>query len=453
MKKRLFLFFLFLFFNMPSFLKAQETTTISLRNGIEILLKENHGLKATQFLIKAEQDNYSAALSSMNPVVSLQETAGATNNPAYVFMDKLEQQSFGIGDLLGAPNTFNFPSPRFNFQSSLVISKPLFDDQAIANQHIAYDNWLQQKLLYQKLQKDKVFQFLQLWLNLKAAHLEEKFAQEDVDDAKLHFEITKSRYQSGLGLYSDKLRAKADWLKSKQYLNAVKTNIAILEENIGILLGYNNPVDIKGNSISWDLNDLSRYTQAIDQTLKIQIQNLKAQKTTDEIKSLEAQKHPRVFFNASYDLYDHRFPFGNEGSSWQVALVAQWNIFGGGQNPHRIHAEENQVESLIEQVKDLKSQRLSQIYSSYFQAKEGLKNIDLRQAELKSSLEALRIVRLRYQNGFSTFSDLYDALLAVDEARLNLVKTQVQYWNSILSLNYLSENLFHWLNFSLGEAQ
>jgi outer membrane protein TolC len=77
---------------------------------------------------------------------------------------------------------------------------------------------------------------------------------------------------------------------------------------------------------------------------------------------------------------------------------------------------------------------------------EARKNIELAYEALKTSEEGARLLKLRYENGFSSLSDLLNTQTSLEQARAGVVERSNAYKVALAALSLESGTIFHDLN-------
>lgn len=120
-----------------------------------------------------------------------------------------------------------------------------------------------------------------------------------------------------------------------------------------------------------------------------------------------------------------------QANQWTVGLSLQIPLFDGG----LADARAGQAREVAEQLRALLEQgernaRL-ELESLRLEATNRRERIDVARRTIDSAAEALRIARLRYQNGLSTNVELLDAQAALTAAQQDLLNARYQYLQTL----------------------
>jgi len=120
---------------------------------------------------------------------------------------------------------------------------------------------------------------------------------------------------------------------------------------------------------------------------------------------------------------------GDEGKSWAVMAVLQWNLFDGLVTKSKVKeavATSSRMVSLEEQTR---SAVQLQVRQAYYNMTASLDRIAASASSVQEAEEGLRIVQKRYETGMTTFVDVLGAENALIRARTNSL--QALYDNNI----------------------
>jgi outer membrane protein len=126
---------------------------------------------------------------------------------------------------------------------------------------------------------------------------------------------------------------------------------------------------------------------------------------------------PEIGVGGSYQLNDHRLPFGSEGNSWTVQAFLRWNIFDGFKREHERSRAKLKVSEIEELLASLKKAVSFRVYEAYLNAEQARKTEELAASALRTAEEGKRLVELRFKNSLAPIVDLLDAQANLDHQR------------------------------------
>lgn len=423
---------------------AEEKLT--LKDSIKTALENNNELKALKNSLSASEKDIGIAKSNLMPKIKLEESFVSTNNPAQAFGLKLNQTRFTNQDLAGAPNSFNKPGVINNFQTSVALEQPIFVKKANIGIDMAKKQYSAQGYEYLRRQEELVNKLAQTYLSINTAKEFVNVAKKSVNDAKEHLRISQIRYNNGLGLYSDILRAQTALTEAEQNVVSTQKNLNIAKRTLGLLLGKQEQVDIQGNIPEIILKTIDEYNSFYLSRNDIKAFEIKVENAKNGIRMADADLYPTIGLGASYNLFDHRAPFAFEGHNYTAGAFLRWDAFDGNKRKYEKLKAKDQLAEVQEYLEGFKKAVGYKVFESYQNVEEAKKNIELSESALKTSKEGKRLVFKRYENGLSNFVDLLDAQINLDKARANVVKTHNDYKSALINLNFESGILVKELN-------
>jgi outer membrane protein len=436
---RIFIFFSFLI----SFLilgAAQDINAaekqVSLSDAIRTALENNHEVLAFKNSLYAQKEDIGVARSFLLPKITFEERYMRTNSPTYSFMAKLNQERFAQSDF--AITSLNDPKPINDFQTSLSFEQPVFARKANIGLDISKNEFSAKGEEFIRKKEEITFRVVQTYLMVHTAKEHVTVAGKAVEDAKEHLRIAELRYKAGLGLYSDTLRASTAVTDAEQRLVSAQKNLNVAKRALGMLLGMSESVDSNDENPEFTAMGIDYYTNASLSRKDIKSLELRHQNAKNSIKIAESGYLPFIGIGGTYQLNDHKRPFGSEGDSWQFIAFLRWELFDGTKREYERSKAKYKAAETEEYLNRLKKAVAFKVYEAYLDAEEARKNVELSKAALKTAEEGKRLVKIRYENALSPIVDLMDAQVSLDHARANLVAKENEYRLAVVNLSYES---------------
>ncbi|HEX8948073.1 MAG TPA: TolC family protein [Dissulfurispiraceae bacterium] len=409
---------------------------LSLAGAVRLAFDNNYELKAYRNALGAGKEDIGIARGNLLPRITFEERFMRTDNPTYAFMAKLNQERFAASDF--AIDSLNRPAPVNDFQTTFSFEQPVFSRKAALGLKMAKTEHAAQNEDYTRKREEIALRVAQRYLSLLTASEYMKVAESAMEDSKEHLRIAELRYDSGLGLYSDTLRASTALNEAEQKLVSARKNLSVAKRALGLLLGLDEPVDAAEANVDIPVLDINYYTNASRSRRDIKSLETRTENVRNGIKLSEAGYLPYVGIGGSYQLNDHSAPFGAEGDSWQVTAFLRWELFDGTKREHERAKAKYRAAEAQEQLNGLKSAVSFKVYEAYLSVDEAKKTTELSRAAMKSAEEGRRLVRVRYENSLSPIIDLLDAQISLDNARASLVARENEYRTAAVKLSYES---------------
>ena len=415
-----------------------QERVLSLREAIEAALSGNPELRAYEKSLSAQKEEIGIAKSFLLPKLVFEERFMRTNNPTYVFMSKLNQERFSKDDLAGAPDTFNYPDPISNFQTSLSFEQAIFAPKANAGFDMAKEEYSAKREDFSRKREEVVLNVFRTFLWIQTAKEFVAVSEKGIEDAREHVRIAEKRYKTGLGLYSDMLRAGVALSSAEERNVSARKDLAVAKKALALLMGLTEAVDVRGDRPDLEVREMEYYAGTALSRKDLKGIETRYRNSENALRMVEAGYLPIIGLGGAYELDHHERPFGEEGKSWQVTAFLRWELFDGTKRQHERSKAKFQIAEAGEYIAGLKKKISFQVYEAYLTVEAERKRQELAEHALKSAEEGRRLVRTRYENSLSTMVDLLDVQTNLDVSRANVVEKQGAYLAAVANLGFQS---------------
>jgi len=426
----------FVFIFLLAQISVAEEVIFKLREAVGTALENNDDLKAFESSVSAEKADIGISRSYLLPQINLEESFVRTNNPTGVFSIKLNEGRFKESDF--EISSLNNPDPVSDFETGISVEQPILAIQEALALKSANKEYLAKREEFGRQREYVAFRVVETYIQVGTAKEFVRVARKALEDAREQLRIANSRFKSGMGLYSDTLRAETAVTEAEQQLVSTEKNLKVAKRSLGLLLGLEESVDAEAVTEGIALREFEYYTEKSLLRKDVVSLQYRYESARTNVSIADAGYLPRIGVRGTYQLNDRNVPFGSEGDSWFVAAILRWEIFNGGRREYeRVRASHtaSQMEESLEGIK--KSVSLS-VYESFLAVEEAKKNVELAEKSLETAAEGTRLVRKRYENSLSPFYDLLDSQLNLDRTRANLVAKQNGYSISVARLSFES---------------
>ena len=416
-------------------MNSAAAETLTLQKAVGIALENNSGLKAHSWSITSQKEDYGAARSNLYPKIGIEEKFIRTDNPTYDFMARLNQERFTQKDF--AVDSLNDPRAISDFQTSFNFEQPLFIPKLYYGMKLAEGELNAKNKDLERMKNEVTRNVVRNALLIQTAKQFISVSELALRDAQEHKRLAGLRYENGLGLYSDVLRADTRIKNAEAEVARSEGDLEIAKRALGLLLGRNEAVDIDDEKPVLPLDDLSVYLDAAVQREDVKALNARYESSINAVKMEKSVFFPEVGIGGSYLLNDHRGPFSAEGESYIFTAFLKWNLFDAS-SYHRVKKAEAEANGIKQRISGMEQEIQFRVHEAYIRIGEKEKVVALARTALADSEEALRLVRTRYENSLAPMVDLLDTQLMLDNARARLVRAENEYMNSIVDLYFQS---------------
>lgn len=404
---------------------AMAGESMSLRESVDYALSHNRGLGVSAQSMEQADAGLSGATGQLLPKVDLSMGAVRTDSPGDYFGMKLNQRSITAADF--NPAVMNNPGYINNYQSRVGVTVPVWQGGALwAGRSMASHKADASAFGHEHVRQQVIFQTISAYARVRQTKSQIAAMERAVRAAEKRYQDTQAMQKRGVLITSDVMDARVHLLRTSLKLEEARNGYAasrdILEQVMGlngefVLHTEDDPI-LKMPSLSLD--------EAIGQALanRTDLKALQAQKMAAEsdVTRSRAAFLPHVNLVASQEWNSPTFGIKNRNS--MVGAMVTMNIFSGGSDAARMRAAQAEEVALEYKVADLKKQVHNEVSHAWRQLNESRLRYESENQALKQSEESLRIKSLRFEQGLASTSDLLDAQVQADSARVFAIQAR-----------------------------
>jgi outer membrane protein len=399
---------------------AQTPQPLTLRQAVELALKRNPSLRATQAQADISHAQVGAARAGWFPRLDVSQSLTRGDNPVYVFGTLLTQRQFTASNF--NLSTLNEPNPLDNFQTQVQAQVSLFDSgrtylrEAGARQvSTAADYETEQA------RQDLILRVVRAYDGVVVAREELAAATHALDSAKANERRVRTMTTAGLVVTSDLLSAevfRAQMLDRRiTAANALELARLSLGRELGLPAG--SEPDVSGT-----LGDPAPLTGGIEEWVKtamaerpaLRAAELREQAASTGRKLAKADFGPRIGVFGDFER-DAETLGGPSGTNWTAGARIDWNVFSGGAKRSQLAEADARRMEAKDQLEWLRSGIDLEVRQAYLDAQAAAQRAAEGQAAVDQAGESLRIVQNRYQAGLVMITELLRAQSAQLDAR------------------------------------
>lgn len=404
---------------------------LTLDQAIAAALTNNPGLKAANAQIEAADANVLRSASGFLPKVTLSETLSRTDSPLMVLGTKLNQEIVTPADF--NPAVMNNPETISNYNTRLAIMQPIWNSGkeyiGRSQAQLAREASVQDR---ERTKQETVAGVVKAYHGFLLAREYAMVALQSVETSSANVMLAEARYKAGAVLQSDLLRAKVQLAEVREMLTKSENNARLASAALNFSMGVplsaeydiNGSLTIQEQKAALDL----LIDEALSSRPDLKSLDLNRRNAEKSVSLSLADYLPSLNIMGQMDWNSDRFA-GDEGKSWAVMAVLQWNIFDGLATRSKVKeslATSSRMQSLEEQMR---SAVQLQVRQAYYTLSSSLDRIAATATSVQEAEEGLRIVQKRYETGMTTFVDVLGAENALIRARTNAL--QALYDNNI----------------------
>lgn len=414
-------FFLILLFFVPlSSLTFEEELTLD--EALKKAVEQNKLLNAAKSAIMEAEGIKKVGFSYRLPQIDLAIDYSRTDNPAYVFMGKVNQGRFSMMDF--SVDKLKNPPPLDNYEGKVSLTMPIFTGGKINAINRASNFGIEvsknrYKDAIERLKKGVIEAFYGAILANKQVSVYE----EALKTARSHEEQIVAMHKEGLVLDSDLMRIRVYRSDVEQQLSLKKAEFESAKSYLAYAIGVDYQVTPKGElenyeTINMQLEDLLKKGETNNYELLALLNLLNQAK--EGIKISKSDYFPQIGFIASYqrDYAEN----GTYGKSWMIGVGVKIPIFDGGRREGSLLQAKSDEIGANYMYQDTKLRIDTEIKSSYLKLKSLEERLNVTKSQVEQAEENQRIISKRYEEGMALITELLDADILVTSTKLSRAK-------------------------------
>jgi outer membrane protein TolC len=427
-----------------------QAETLSFSQCVDIALKQNPGLLATQSQIAQAEAAVNQAKGTRLPKVTLSLNGVRTNDALNSFGLKLGQRGasfadFGFADflsqmpgLLGGtvgpnqllaikPDALNHPDAVTNFNTRIEAAMPLYTGGMI-------EGYVTQAQSYvkaaqngdQAARQQVIFHVLQAYDGTHAARAYVEVAKQGEVAAQAYVKTIDNLVKQGVVVKSDLLTAQIFLENVRVQLQQAHNAADSALEQLHLLLGMplSEPLDIgprvEPSLLAGQVSELRE--QALASHPGINAMRAQLAAADGNIQVAKSGRYPQVGVMLRQDWNDKSLGFS--ANSYTLGAQMSWNVFDAGVTSAAINRATAAKLELTSRLQEAEIGVAYQVGDAMRKADEAQKRLTVHELSVAQAQEAVNLVEKRYQNGVTTLVELLAARTQLDKARADQVAAQ-----------------------------
>lgn len=404
---------------------------ITLDEVIQLGIQNNNQLKIANTDVAAANENLNQSHIAKAPIIGLNAAYNYIGNPK-IFEGFYEKNT-----------TIEY----FNQQGSASIfsSMPLYYGGAINNQIEKQQLIVNMQESVAKMTEAEIKQTITTqFFTLEKLYKQIEVTKQNIVNTNLRIKQLQSRVANGQNLKSDLLRTE---LQKSNFEVAVFRNtnsIELISNYLDILTGLPTNTILKpvldGILIpKSEVNLEESLSEAYENRFEIKRSEINvkiAESSLDITKSgFKPYINANLLFNTQYPAQWPNYT-DNILNYWGAGLSMSWDISSFYNLKHKVNADQLQIEKsniALDATKDVINQ---DVKAAYVRFMESVRNIATFKKDVDLALSNYKIVKSRYDNDFALISDIVDAELQLNEAKISLNNANIDAIIQYYSLQY-----------------
>lgn len=401
---------------------------IKLDEAIQLGIQNNNQLKIANSDVTIANENLNQSQIAKAPVVGLNMGYNYIGNPRV------------FEDFYGKSITVDY----FNHQGSANVfaSMPLYYGGVINNQIDKQQLIVNMQESVAKMTETEIKQTITTqFFTLEKLYKQIEVTKQNIINTELRIKQLQSRVANGQNLKSDLLRTELQQSNFEVAVFRSSNSIELISNYLDILIGLPTNTKLKPildgilipkKEVSLEESLSEAYQNRIE--IKRSEINVKvAESSLDITKSgFKPNINANLLFNTQYPAQWPNYS-DNILNYWAAGISLNWDISSFYNLKHRVSGDQLQIDKsniALAATKDLINQ---DVKAAYVRFTESVRNIITFKKDVDLALSNYKIVKSRYDNDFALISDIVDAELQLNEAKISLnnanIDAIIQYYS------------------------
>ncbi|MBZ4672373.1 MAG: hypothetical protein JG762_603 [Deferribacteraceae bacterium] len=394
-------------------LVSSNIFALNIDEAVQNALQNNHILKFYESSVKSSKYDTESSKSLQMPSFFL--------DSSYTLLDKEKKLNVEIAP--GITSSMTQVKDKY-FDATVGIKYNIYTGGAVSS-NININRYKEEsvKQNYLEFKNELIFQVKKQYAEILKLLAQKEIAQRHLDALNNHYSDVKNFYKQGIVAELDLLQTDVKLKEAKQSLTKIDNYIKVAKSALSLLINSNI------ESSDFPLTELNQNT--IEKTIKIDTLYEEAVKNRPIIKQIEAEINalneskktiksgylPKIYAAGGYtynNQNDEISPKGGFFGKLGIQMNIDWDY------------PTKKLKSVSEKLIALNQQRLNTILKVKLEVKEAyetyqtaLLNLEVAKSAVDEAKEYNRIIKLKYDNGLASNSDVLDGQALLTTALSN----------------------------------
>jgi len=289
----------------------------------------------------------------------------------------------------------------------------------------------------------------QQFFSLEKLYQQIEVTKQNIVNIELRIKQLKSRVANGQNLKSDLLRTELQQSNFKVSIFKDINNIKLVSNYIDILIGLPTDTVLKPELLekiipSKELTLEEILSEAYQNRFEIKQSEINLKLSESFLSTTKSGYKPSV--NANFILnsqYPAQWPnyTNNTLNFWAAGVSLNWDISSFYNLKHRIGGDKLLIDKSNTQLEATKDEIDKEVKKALVRYAETKKNIPTFIKDVELAQNNYKIVKSRYDNDFALISDMVDAELQLNQAKISLINANldliIQYYSLLYAMGKL----------------
>ena len=425
-------------FIIPITIHAQQSASISYKQAIALLLKNNFDIQIAKnnATIADVQNNYGNA--GFLPKLDLNAgTALANNKTKQEFASGLKVNQSGVSSQ--------------NINVGAFLTWTIFDGMKMFATKERLNLLEQQGELSMKLEMEQqIHQLTLLYYETVKQELLIKGIQSLMQVSEVRINLYQKKLDIGAGANVELLQAKLDFNAQKSNLLTQKSLLGEYKSNLLTMLKADASSSFEVDTIFEfesvkNLEEIKQKIEQSNESVMFAKRNLQVQ--TQALKELQSLTLPKVGLTSSYNFARAEnaagFALLNQNLGYNLGLNVSWNIFNGFNTKNQIKVGKYALQNSQIEIDKIKFTFYNAAFASYQRLLNDQEILNLEEENIKLAQEALNISLERLKVGLGNYLEIKESQSSYEAAITRLVNARYNLKQSETTIKKLMGTLIN----------
>ena len=405
---------------------AEEAGSLSLKQAIDIALKDHPAVKQSRETVVATRDQIGVSRAGYFPKVNFVGNYYYGNSFASTGRISGTSTPGGVSGTVSSPSESHFYF--YQFQANQLLYDFGKTPGTVAQSRSSFNQSQQD---YFGTRQQVVLDARTGYFGYLAAQRAQKVQEETVRQNQELLKQAEGFYKVGLKAKIDVTKAEANLFQAEANLIQAKNNVALARVTLMNALGLKTwpytkvEDDLEVTLQPKPLEQLE--AQALQQRPELVKNRYQQDFNQAGIKVARSGYFPTLTSTAVYGWQALENPFVNTNNNWYVGAGVNFPLFEGLATTYSVSQNKAQLRSTLENFEVLRQNITKEVSQAYLNVKTGWELIRATKKALEASRENLRLAWGRYQAGIGTIIEFTDAQVQFSQADLNFVQALYNY--------------------------
>ncbi len=429
--------------------ESRQALALPFNEAVERTLNQNAAVDISQARIDEARAAIEQANGNLLPTLDLSFGVTGSNNPLNVFGMKLQQEQanfndFGAGEFFQAagqdfsnldnalqtePDNLNDPGWHHNVQTSLKLSVPVYNGGKIREMRTQAQALLQAAQAGDEAARQQlVLHTVEAYAGINTAEAFVKVARQAHEAATSFRDLSQELHDEGVVTRADLLKAEVNLGERELDLEAARNQAENVTDGLKVLAGLDTARELEISEVidvplpKTDLE--SAREQALANNPRVQALRGQVAASRSEVEVARAEFKPQFNLMAQQDFNSEQPGLRND--SYTVGGVLNWRVLDFGARSGQVDRAQARVNANMAERQQALDKLINQVGKVWREARLAERRVQIRSAAIEQSKEAVRLERLRYEQGVATMTELLAAQTELDNARAEHIRSQFQ---------------------------